>query len=234
MKILIVHAHPEPQSFSSALAKTAKVTLSKNNHSVNISDLYQMNWNPIASAADFHKRADDNYMNYALEQRHNQKSRTLSEDIETELSKLLKADMVILNFPLYWFSVPAILKGWIDRVLIAGTAYGGKRIYEKGGLSGKLALITCTLGGRIDMFGENGIHGSLEVMLKHLIQGTLGYTGMTVLKPFFAYHVPYLSDEDRSQILSEYQIRLAGIMEEDGLLMPDLKQFDSILRPIYD
>jgi NAD(P)H dehydrogenase (quinone) len=51
-----------------------------------------------------------------------------------------------------------------------------KRIYSKGGLVGKRALVTCTLGGRADMFGDDGIHGQINDMLKHLLQGTLGYT----------------------------------------------------------
>lgn len=232
MQVLIVHAHPEPQSFSTSLAQTAMSTLTENGHDVALSDLYQMSWNPTASAADFQDRADSNYMNYALEQRHNWNANTLSDDITREVNKLLAADLVILNFPLYWFSTPAIMKGWIDRVLISGVVYGGKRIYEKAGLTGKRALITCTLGGRQDMFGADAIHGSLHDLRKHLIQGTLGYAGMTVLEPFFGFHVPYISDTERQQILEDYGARLNGIMNEDGLSMPDLSRFDSTFRPL--
>ncbi len=231
MKVHLVHAHPEPRSFSSALAGTAAATLTADGHSVSISDLYLMSWQAVASAADFADRSDPEYMNYAIEQRHNNQTGTLSLDIQEELNNLLAADLLILNFPLYWFSTPAILKGWIDRVLISGTVYGGKRIYSKGGLAGKRALITCTLGGRADMFGDNSIHGQLNDLLKHLIQGTLGYTGMTVLHPFYAFHVPYISDKERSQILSDYRHRLAHIMDEQGLAMPDLSQFDDSFRP---
>ena len=227
MQVHLVHAHPEPQSFSSALAQMAAASLSGYGHSVTVSDLYQMQWNAVATGHDFADRIDHDYMNYALEQRHNHKSDTLSGDITAELDALFAADLLILNFPLYWFSTPAILKGWIDRVLVAGAIYGGKRIYSKGGLVGKRALVTCTLGGRADMFGDDGIHGQINDMLKHLLQGTLGYTGMTVLNPFFAYHAPYISDADRQQILSDYHERLAGIMDEKGLNMPDLSQFDS-------
>lgn len=232
MQVLIVHAHPEPQSFSTSWAQTAMSTLTENGHDVALSDLYQMSWNPTASAADFQDRADSNYMNYAIEQRHNWNANTLSDDITREVNKLLAADLVILNFPLYWFSTPAIMKGWIDRVLISGVVYGGKRIYEKAGLTGKRALITCTLGGRQDMFGADAIHGSLHDLLKHLIQGTLGYAGMTVLEPFFGFHVPYISDTERQQILEDYGARLNGIMNEDGLSMPDLSRFDSTFRPL--
>lgn len=233
MKVHIVHAHPEPRSFSSAMADTALSTLTADGHSVSISDLYHMSWQAVASAADFADRSDPEYMNYAIEQRHNHQAGTLSIDIQKELNHLLAADMLILNFPLYWFSTPAILKGWIDRVLVSGTVYGGKRIYSNGGLVGKRALITCTLGGRADMFGDEGIHGQLNDLLKHLIQGTLGYTGMTVLHPFYAFHVPYISNSERSQILSDYRHRLAHIMDEEGLSMPDLSLYDDRFRPYH-
>jgi NAD(P)H dehydrogenase (quinone) len=55
---------------------------------------------------------------------------------------------------------------------------------------------------------------------------------MTVLNPFYAYHVPYISDADRQQILFDYHERLAGIMDEKGLNMPDLSQFDSRFQPL--
>ena len=82
----------------------------------------------------------------------------LTDRIQQELDKLLWADLLIFNFPIYWFSTPAILKGWIDRVLVCGICYGGKRFYDQGGLSGKKALVTVTLGGREHMFGEEAIH----------------------------------------------------------------------------
>ncbi|MNR16737.1 hypothetical protein D3C85_1333580 [compost metagenome] len=75
-----------------------------------------MNWNPVASADDFSARENPEYLVYALEQRLGVKSQTLAADIQQELDKLLWADLLILNFPIYWFSAPAMLKGWIDRV----------------------------------------------------------------------------------------------------------------------
>ena len=48
----------------------------------------------------------------------------LTDDAKTEIEKLLWADTLILQFPLWWFSMPAILKGWVDRVFAYGFAYG--------------------------------------------------------------------------------------------------------------
>ena len=139
MNVLIVHAHPEPQSFTTSMMKTAVEEFTRAGHAVEVSDLYAMNWNPVASSADFGSRKNPDYLVYALEQRHAWEAGTLAPDIVAEVQKLQKADLVIFNFPVYWFSVPAILKGWIDRVLVSGTCYGGLRFYDRGGLAGKRA-----------------------------------------------------------------------------------------------
>ena len=134
---------------------------------------------------------------YALEQRLGVKKQSIAADIQGELDKLLWADLLILNFPIFWFSAPAMIKGWIDRVLVSGVCYGGKRFYDQGGLAGKRALVTVTLGGREHMFGEGAIHGPLEEMLRPILRGTLAYVGFEVLAPFVAWHVPYISTQAR-------------------------------------
>ncbi|MGY2226378.1 NAD(P)H-dependent oxidoreductase [Pseudomonas gingeri] len=232
MNVLIVHAHPEPQSFTAALRDQAVTTLQAQGHDVQVSDLYAMHWNPVASAEDFSARDNPDYLVYALEQRLGVKTRSLAADIQGELDKLLWADLLILNFPIYWFSVPAILKGWIDRVLVSGVCYGGKRFYDQGGLAGKQALVTVTLGGREHMFGEDAIHGPLEDMLRPLLRGTLAYVGLDVLPPYVAWHVPYISAEAREQFLVGYHWRLENLDQDSPLVFPRLAQFDEALYPI--
>lgn len=232
MKVLIVHAHPEPNSFTAALRDQAVATLQAQGHEVKVSDLYAMNWNPVASADDFSSRDNPDYLVYALEQRLGVKSQSLAPDIQQELDKLLWADLLILNFPIFWFAAPAMLKGWIDRVLVSGVCYGGKRFYDQGGLSGKKALVTVTLGGREHMFGEGAIHGPLQDMLRPILRGTLAYVGFDVLQPFVAWHVPYISDEARKGFLHDYQQRLEHLSDEQPLTFPRLAQFDEALYPL--
>lgn len=232
MKVLIVHAHPEPQSFTAALRDQAISTLQAQGHEVQVSDLYGMNWNPVASASDFTARENPEYLVYALEQRLGVKSQSIAPDIQQELDKLLWADLLILNFPIFWFSAPAMLKGWIDRVLVSGVCYGGKRFYDQGGLAGKKALVTVTLGGREHMFGEGAIHGPLEDMLRPILRGTLAYVGFEVLEPFVAWHVPYISAEARQEFLQSYQRRLEGLADDQPLVFPKLAQFDEGLYPL--
>ncbi|ERO60444.1 NAD(P)H-dependent oxidoreductase [Pseudomonas piscis] len=232
MNVLIVHAHPEPQSFTAALRDQARSTLEALGHKVQVSDLYAMDWNPVASAADFARRDNPEYLVYALEQRVGVKNGGIAADIQGELDKLLWADLLILNFPVYWFSVPAMLKGWIDRVLVSGVCYGGKRFYDQGGLVGKKALLSLTLGGREHMFGQGAIHGPLEDMLRPLLRGTLAYVGCQVLEPFVAWHVPYISQDAREGFLAQYRQRLERIDEEQPLVFPRLEQFDEALYPL--
>ncbi|WP_226475753.1 NAD(P)H-dependent oxidoreductase [Pseudomonas sp. MWU16-30323] len=232
MKVLIVHAHPEPQSFTAALRDQAIATLQAQGHEVQVSDLYAMHWNPVASASDFTSRENPEYLVYALEQRLGVKSQSIAADIQQELDKLLWADLLILNFPIFWFSAPAMLKGWIDRVLVSGVCYGGKRFYDQGGLAGKKALVTVTLGGREHMFGEGAIHGPLEDMLRPILRGTLAYVGFEVLEPFVAWHVPYISAEARQDFLHRYQQRLEGLADDQPLVFPKLEQFDEALYPL--
>ncbi len=232
MNVLIVHAHPEPQSFTAALRDQARSTLEAQGHQVQVSDLYAMNWNPVASAADFASRDNPDYLVYALEQRLGVKNASIAADIQAELDKLLWADLLILNFPVFWFSVPAMLKGWIDRVLVSGVCYGGKRFYDQGGLAGKKALVTLTLGGREHMFGEGAIHGPLQDMLRPLLRGTLAYVGYDVLEPFVAWHVPYISQEAREAFLHSYRQRLQHLADDQPLVFPRLDQFDEALYPL--
>ena len=231
MNVLIVHAHPEPQSFTTALKNLAVEQLSHAGHQVVVSDLYAMNFNPVASAADFTARKNPDYLVYALEQRINYENQTIAADIAAEVEKVKAADLIIFSFPLHWFSVPAILKGWIDRVFVSGLTYGGKRFYDQGGLKGKKALLSFTLGGREHMFGDTAIHGEIETMLRPLLRGTLYYVGMDVLPPFIGYHIPYIDQAAREQILKDYSDYLSNIDDLKPLEFPTLDQFDDKLYP---
>lgn len=232
MNVFIVHAHPEPRSFCAAMCGTALEHLRAAGHQVLLSDLYAIGFNPVASSADFGQRRNPGYLVYAQEQRHGQESGTLAPDVRAEIDKLLWCDLLILNFPVFWFSTPAMLKGWIDRVLVSGLTYGGRRFYDRGGLAGKRAMISITLGGQPHMFGPGGIHGPLDDMLRHLLRGTLAYTGLAVLPPFVAWHVPYIDQDARGAILQHLRERLAGLESMEPLPSPSLADYDSRLYPL--
>jgi len=232
MNVLIVHAHNEAQSFTSSMKDLAVDELTAQGHTVVISDLYAMHWNPLASAADFTSRANPEYLTYALEQRKGVESGSIAADIRAELDKLQAADLVIFSFPLYWFAMPAIMKGWLDRVLVSGVCYGGMRFYDRGGLKGKRAMLALTCGGKPHMLVEGGIHGPIEDMLQPILRGTLAYTGMSVLPPFVGYHVPYLKPEQRAAILDDYRQYLHNLDQLQPLRFPSMDEFDERLNPL--
>jgi len=190
-----------------------------------------MGFNPVASGSDFMRRKNEDYLVYALEQRNADANGLLSPDINAEIEKVVWADLVIFNFPIYWFSMPAIMKGWVDRVFVSGRFYGGMRFYDRGGLRGKKALVSVTLGGQPHMFNADGVHGPLQEMLRHLLRGTLGYLGFEVLPPFIGWHVPYISGDARSVILDEYRACLRSVDDLETMKFPSLEDFDETLRP---
>ncbi|WP_045458125.1 NAD(P)H-dependent oxidoreductase [Caballeronia cordobensis] len=231
MNALIVHAHPEAASFTTAMRDAAADVLTEAGHDVRVSDLYEMKFNPVASPNDFLGRANDDYLVYALEQRHADANGLLAPDIKAELDKVVWADLIIFNFPIYWFSMPAIMKGWLDRVFVSGRCYGGMRFYDRGGLKGKKALVSLTLGGQPHMFDADGVHGPLPDLLKHLLRGTLGYLGFDVLPPFVGWHVPYISQQERTALLDAYRERLLTLDSQQPMVFPSLEDFDELLRP---
>ncbi|MOA17112.1 hypothetical protein D3C78_1373560 [compost metagenome] len=82
------------------------------------------------------------------------------------------------------------------------------------------------------MFGDGAIHGPLEDMLRPILRGTLAYTGMQVLPPFIAWHVPYISNDAREGFLRDYQARLQNLDGDKPLEFVRLDQFDERLYPL--
>ena len=231
MKVLIVHAHYEAASFNSALKNQAVAALTAAGHEVQVSDLYAMNWNPVASKGDFAEPTNPDYCVYALEQRKGFEAGSIAPDIQAEIAKVDWCDLLIFNFPIFWFSVPAILKGWIDRVFVSGHFYGGKRFYDQGGMRGKKAMLTLSLGGQPHMFGSDAIHGEMDTLLRPVMRGALAYCGFTVLPPYVAYHVPYITHEQRQQMLKDYSEHLLQLDQLEPLQFPSLGDFDDRLYP---
>lgn len=225
-KALLVHAHSEADSFVSAMRDRIAGSLASAGYEIDHSDLYAMNWNPVLSPQDFGSRKDVSHLTYALEQRFNFENGSLSGDVASEIAKVQAADLVVFTFPLFWFNVPAILKGWIDRVFVSGLFYGGKTIYARAGMVGKRATAAFSLGGREYMFGPDGLHGPLvDGFMRSFFQGSLGYVGFEVLEPFVAYHTPYLPIEERAASLDQLSARFSDIDALPTMAMPDLSLF---------
>jgi len=128
MKISLILAHPGPGSFSHAIAGTVKETLAENGHTVAFHDLYAEHFDPVLPYAEIPRDA------------------SLDPAIARHCREIAEADGIVIVHPDWWGQPPAILKGWIDRVIRPGIAYRfcegdtGKGIPE-GLLAAKAALV---------------------------------------------------------------------------------------------
>ena len=120
MKILMVHAHHEDKSFCSSLYKCAKSEFEKNGHEVMVSDLHLLNFDPVSDRRNFVTVKDAAYLKQQQEEMYASENSGFAQDLEAEMRKLESCDALIFSYPLWWFAMPAILKGWCDRVLAMG------------------------------------------------------------------------------------------------------------------
>ena len=171
MKVFIVHAHHEPRSMNGALTGAATEALARAGHEVEVSDLYAMRFDPVSDRRNFTSVKDETYLKQQLEEMHAVASSTFAPDVAAEMRKVEACDLMIWQFPLWWFGLPAILKGWVDRVFAMGFAYGGGKIYETGPFRGKRALLSLTTGGPQASYVEGGFNGDLDGILRPVQRG---------------------------------------------------------------
>lgn len=226
MNVLLVYAHPEPASFNGALKDLAVEVLTGAGHSVEVSDLYAMGFDPVTGPGDFLERARQDLFHLQTEQRHATATGTFVPEIQAEMDKLLRADFLIFQFPLWWVGPPAILKGWVDRVLAAGFSYGGGRLYDEGIFRGKRAMLSLTTGSGPTAFGPDGLSGPIDAILWPLQHGTLYFVGMDVLPPFVAWNAPRVGEEGRKRYLEEYRQRLLTLETTEPIAFPTLADYD--------
>lgn len=221
MRYLVVFAHPEPRSLNASLRDHAVSGLRAAGHEVEVSDLYAMRFKAIADRDDFPARDATERLVYHRASGVAYAEGKQSEDVAAEQSKLLRADVVVLQFPLWWFSVPAILKGWKDRVFAHGFAIGvpkpgGRQWlrYGEGTLAGRRAMLAVTTGGRECQFEDLGINGSIDDLLFPINHGLFHYTGMTPLPPFVAYQTVRADEGAFETMATSYLARLLAAPTE--------------------
>jgi NAD(P)H dehydrogenase (quinone) len=191
-----------------------------------VSDLYAMRWKATVDAADFLDReASQPLAPIELASQHAYGTNTQSPDIAAEQKKLLDADLLILQFPMWWFSMPAILKGWVDRVFAYGLAYGvgehsdrrwGDR-YGEGTFKGKRAMLIVTAGGWAPHYSERGINGRIDDLLFPIHHGILHYPGYDVLPPYVIYRTGKMDQSRFRQTLDELGARLDEAWRTDPI-----------------
>ena len=219
MNVLLVLAHPERRSFNGAMFDVAQTTLENAGHTVVTSDLYRMGFDPVSSRHNFTSVHNPDYLKLQAEEQLASETDGFADEVEAEIAKVEAADLMIWQFPLWWFGLPAILKGWVDRVFAMGRAYGNGHIYETGKFKGKRALLSLTTGGPADAYLENGFNGDLNAILRPIQRGILNFTGFSVLQPQLVHGPVRVDDAQRHAWLAQWAQRLREIESEKAIVV---------------
>lgn len=184
MNTLLICAHPNPQSFNCSLVGAVQEEIEKKGWQLKLKDLYEMKWNPVLCQADFEGFHNGN----------------IPADILAEQADVSWADLVIMVAPVWWLSVPAILKGYIDRVFSIGFAYEYIASGPRGKLTGKKALVITTSGADEQAAQASGL---LDAVKKAVVDGVFGFSGFAEYKHHNLFAVTVTTDEQRKQMLTE-------------------------------
>lgn len=209
VKVHLVVAHPEQNSFNFALHRKAIEVLKNGNCSTNISNLYEQNFNPVAGRSDTTNFPTEELFQLAKAQRLALSSNTFAENIILEQKKLASSDLLVFQFPLWWWSFPAILKGWIDRVLSSGFAYGNNAT-----LKPKKIMYSITTGGANSR--EELAHYQRKI--DELYQDIFGFIGWEILPAFIAHGVQQKTNAERNEILENYKDHLVKNVVSNSLV----------------
>jgi NAD(P)H dehydrogenase (quinone) len=191
MNALVIYAHPNPMSFNAAVAQVVQEELEKKGAAVKLKDLYAMNWNPLLSNED-------------LQGLHTDK---VPADIKQEQSDISWADAIVMVAPVWWHAVPAVLKGYIDRVFSIGFAYKYTQTGPVGLLGGKKALVITTSGSDEKAAQQTGMLRNLE---NGLVNAVFGFSGFSEFKLKNLFAVPTVSDDQRKQMLTDIRNTIAN------------------------
>lgn len=185
MRALILFAHPNPRSFCAAIKQVVEESLIEQKISVDVRDLYVMGFNPVLKGEDF----------IAI------KSGQLPADIADEQDRIRSVDLIIIICPIWWAGLPAILKGYLDRIFTFGFAFGPA---PQGGMQGllqdKKAILIHTMGNSHQSYESSGMFKSLNQTLE---QGVITYSGIEILDHHYFSSIPTSTLEERHAYLND-------------------------------
>jgi len=201
-------------------------------HEVVVSDLYAMSFDPVSDRRNFKTVKEAGRLKQQDEESYASEHDGFVPEVQAEMDKLAWCDALILQFPLWWLGLPAILKGWVDRVFAVGRAYGGGRYFSEGVFSSKRAMCTVTIGGSAEAYSRHGAYGPLAPILFPIHHGILGFVGFTVIDPFVVHAPARMSANERTAVLADYRTRVLSLGSAPALRALDVTNYDGlILRP---
>lgn len=182
MKHLIISAHPNPQSFNRALVEEViKATRQAGGEAV-VRDLYTLDFNPVLSWRE---------LNASMEG-------IVPAEIKFEQKLITETDLITFIYPLWWMGFPAILKGYLDRVLSYGFAYQNENNISVGLLGHKKIQQFITMGNSIEKYQQLGFDKALKSCL---VDGLFNFCGITDIQHDIFGNIHLLDETDRQTIL---------------------------------
>ncbi len=194
MHILAVYAHPSPKCFNRSVLETLVDVARAKDHETTVLDLYAEKFDPILREGDFEA------FNRGV----------TPPDIKAMQDKVAAAQVVAFIHPLWWFAMPAILKGWIDRVFSYGFAYGHDSRGIKPLLAGKKAIVVNTAGG--DEGRSYNTTGFKDAIVNLNDHGIYRFVGFEVILRRMLYEIPAASDEKRRELLAALRGDFARVL----------------------
>lgn len=212
------------------MTREAVAALEVAGHNVIVSDLYAMGFDPVSDRRNFTTVADPSRLSQQNEESHASKVGGYAPALQAEMDKLYWCDVLIFQFPIWWLGLPAILKGWVDRVFAVGRAYGGGRWFDGGVLKGRRALLSLTVGGPSPVYTEDGVYGPIEAILHPIHRGTLQFVGFDVIEPFIVYGPSRMSEEMRREELARYRRFVTTLADAPISPMPKSADYAGLVR----
>lgn len=190
MNHLVVFAHPRPGSFVRQLVGAYVDELERCGHAVTVRDLYTMGFNPVLSEAELAGTGP------------------VPDDVRAEQELIRAAHAITFAFPIWWASMPAILKGYVDRVLTYGFAWRMRGETPEGGLTGRKGVLITSSGAPMEYLAASGEMRAFTVTQDEAIMGLCGLTVAAHL------HCAGLGPETTSEDVDEHVARVRRLVAD--------------------
>ncbi|WP_096435795.1 NAD(P)H-dependent oxidoreductase [Alteribacter populi] len=184
MRHLIIYMHPSKESFNGAILEEYTKALTNSGHDVLVRALSEYVFSPFLTKQEYEDSLQEVY----------------TPDVVEEHQHITWADAITFIFPLWWGGLPAIGKGYVDRVFSYGFAYRLKEESPVPKLTGKKVATICTTGSPSDVYREQGMH---EAINRIFDKGIFQFCGLEVHNHRYFGNVILCSDEERKKMLAE-------------------------------
>jgi len=214
-KAFVIFAHPNIKSYCGAFRDLTIRKMTEKNYTILQSDLYQMKFNPVLHLGDVNIQKPSSDIHLTEELKKSYEKHKLDPDVEAELEKIFAANYIFFVAPMWFGSFPAILKGWLERVLVRGAVSDlPDNIFKGGYLKGKKCIIVTTTGHPIEYYSHSGPKAGGQTIQEnywHIIEQSFAFCGMETLPLFVGYAMDSVDDEMRKKTLDDYEQTLENI-----------------------